>query len=503
VNTDALPMMSAHDWELLRQQMRSVTYSRGQTILEEGRHRQALMVVRQGAVRVEQTPHGRGITLAQLGPGEVFGEMGFVENAAVSASVIALDDATVDVIDGEALQSLMASEPGFAVRFYHSLAITLARRLRVTSRRLAEAGTGEAAQVNRFRKPRTGNISARQVPPDLIARLEQFERTMLSADQAIRAGNLPDDQAAGRIADACDQVVALLQQYTGSDPLVEIGYSDLLAFRDTEQLEAGVGDYVFRETFPTMMLSATMARCYAKPRGFPEDHETVAAIYRNEAEGDARLGPIIDRWFLDHPICRSRRASRDLMRTRLAQIVREQPSGAPVRIASLASGVAAELFDLCQSDIGATVLATCVDLDEDALLASARRAERNGLVERMTFLQASVLPLENSGVTMLPQTIIYALGLCEYLADEQMVALLDRVFDGLVADGVAIVTNLAEGNPDRGLMGHVLDWKTHHRTAETLRGCFMRSRFGTRLVETFHDETGVNLFAIVTKIDAA
>jgi CRP-like cAMP-binding protein len=496
-------MLSPHDWELLRQQMRSIGYSRGQTILEEGRHRRALMVVRQGAVRVEQTPQGRGITLAQLGPGEVFGEMGFVENAAVSASVIALEDAVVDVIEGDALQSLMASEPGFAVRFYHSLAITLARRLRVTSRHLAEAGTGEAAQVNRYRKPRTGNISARQVPPELIARLDQFERTMLATDQEIRAGSLPDDQAVGRISGSCDQMVALLQQYTGSDPLVEIGYSDLLAFRDTEQLEAGVGDYVFRETFPTMMLSATMARCYAKPRGFPEDHETVAAIYRNEPEGDARLGPIIDRWFLDHPICRSRRASRDLMRISLEQIVRGQPVGAPVRIASLAGGVAAELFDLCRSDVGASVLATCVDLDGDALAAGARRAERSGITERMTFLQANVLPLESDGITMLPQTIIYALGLCEYLDDEQMVGLLDRVFDGLIANGVVIVTNLAEGNPDRGLMDHVLDWKTHHRTSEALRDSFMRSRFGMRQVEIFPDETGATLFARAVKTDAA
>jgi extracellular factor (EF) 3-hydroxypalmitic acid methyl ester biosynthesis protein len=84
-----------------------------------------------------------------------------------------------------------------------------------------------------------------------------------------------------------------------------------------------------------------------------------------------------------------------------------------------------------------------------------------------------------------------------------VVALLDRVFDGLVANGVAIVTNLAEGNPDRGLMDHVLDWKTHHRTADALRGCIMRSRFGMRPVETFQDETGVNMFAIVTKTDAA
>jgi extracellular factor (EF) 3-hydroxypalmitic acid methyl ester biosynthesis protein len=502
VNSDALSMLSQRDWDLLREHMKPTAYPRGQTILEEGQHRQALMVVRQGAVRVEQAPRGRGITLAQLGPGEIFGEMGFVENAAVSASVIALDDAVIDIVEGDALQSLMASEPGFAVRFYRSLAIILARRLRVTSRRLAETGIGEAAQVNRHRQPRTGNISARQVPPELIARLDQFERSMLTTDQELRAGRLPEPAAVEQIAGACDQIVALLQQYTGSDPLVEIGYSDLLAFRDTDRLEAGVGDYVFRETFPTMMLSATMARCYAKPRGFPDDHETVATIYRNQPEGDARLGPIIDRWFLDRPLCRSRRASRDLMRARLEQIVRAQPAGSALRITGFASGVAAELFELCQSEVGGAVIATCVDLDENALVAAAGRAERSGLTERMTFLHANVLQLDNENVTQLPQTVIYALGLCEYLADEQVVALLDRMFDWLAPNGTAVVTNLADDNPDHGLMDHVLDWKTHHRTADALRHCVARSRFGTQPVEVFSDQTGVCLFALVSKVDA-
>jgi hypothetical protein len=294
-----------------------------------------------------------------------------------------------------------------------------------------------------------------------------------------------------------------LQQFTESVPLLDMGLDDLLAFRDTEQLETGVGDTIFRETFPTLMLSATIARCYAKPRGFPDDDETIATIYRNEPEGDGRLGPLIDRWFLDRPICRTRRASRDAMRASLEQIVRAQPAGAAVRIASLASGAAAELFELCASAAGSAVLATCIDIDNEALLAGARRAERNGLAGRMTFLHGNALPLDGENSASLPQTAIYALGLCEYLTDDHVVALLDRIFAGLVDEGTAIVSNLAAGNPDRGLMEHILDWKANHRTADAVRGLFARSPFGSRAVDISEDETGATLFARCVKTGSA
>ena len=499
MNTDTLPMLSPQDWALLGEQTKPTPYPRGEIILAEGGHRRALHIVNSGTVRVEQAQNGQGIALALLGPGEIFGEMGFVENAPASASVVAQDDAVIDVIEGEALQSLMASQPGFAVRFYHSLAIMLVRRLRATSRRLAQAGTGEVAQVNQFRVPRTGNITVRQVPPELSAGLDNFERVMLSAKQEFRAGTLAEAEAATRVSAACNEVVKLLGQFTNSDPLVEMGWSDLLSFRDPTQLEAGVGDYVFRETFPTMMLSATMARCYAKPRGFPDDHETITTIYASQPEGDDRLGPLIDRWFLDRPICRSRRASSDLMQRTLMQIVKNSPAGEPVQIASLASGAAAELLNLCEASEAAAVRATCVDIDSQALLALARRAERGALAERMTFVQGNAVPSGTDGVSLQPQHAIYALGLCEYLSDEQILALLNRSFESLIAGGAVVITNLASSNPDRELMEHVLDWKAIHRTADDIRGLFANTLFGKQPVDIFADDTGVTLFARCTK----
>ena len=52
-------------------------------ILAEGASYRALHIVNRGTVRVEQAQNGRGIGAhAAPRPGEIFGEMGFVENAA-------------------------------------------------------------------------------------------------------------------------------------------------------------------------------------------------------------------------------------------------------------------------------------------------------------------------------------------------------------------------------------------------------------------------------------
>jgi len=62
--------------------------------------------------------------------------MSFVENAGASASVVA-DWAVVCLrIDSAAIHTCIQFDPTFAGRFYHSLAATLSRRLRVNSTRL-------------------------------------------------------------------------------------------------------------------------------------------------------------------------------------------------------------------------------------------------------------------------------------------------------------------------------------------------------------------------------
>jgi CRP-like cAMP-binding protein len=500
MKAEPLQMLSTADWGLLRQHMKRVSYPRGAVLIEEGAFRRALLIVRSGSVRAERLLQGRTIVLADLGVGEVLGDIGFAENRAASASIIALEACEVDIIEGDAMQSLIAAEPGLAARFYHSLAISLARRVRAgDAARMAEASGAAAARRDGAPRGRTGNLSVRQIPPELGEALERFERAMLASKQALRAGASPASETA-RVATACDAVVALLRDYTRGDALVDIGYSDLLAFRDPGQIEAGVGDCIFRETFPAFMASATMSRCYEKPRGFADDFETVAAILANDAAGDDWLGPLIDRWFLDRPLCRSRRADAQHLVAVLEAMVAAAPgAGTELRVASFASGCAAELFAFFERHPTAHVVATCVDRDEEALIACARRAEGLRLHDRLSFLLGNVVPSEAAGLSLRPQHLVYALGLCEYLADDEVVAMLDLAHETLLPAGRLIVTNLAQGQADQALMGNLLHWPARHRSEEQLRSLFARSRFAGQPLALTLDDAQVTLTASCRK----
>ena len=70
------------------------------------------------------------LEIAQLGAGELFGDMGFIEGLPASASIIAQEPTTVEIIDPEHVRHLIKMDPGFYGRFYQSLAKILSRRLR-------------------------------------------------------------------------------------------------------------------------------------------------------------------------------------------------------------------------------------------------------------------------------------------------------------------------------------------------------------------------------------
>ncbi len=114
----------------------------GETIIEEGDDYLAVNMLLSGTVRVEtqkretDTHPGTRVQLARLGPGAVFGEMAYLERSFASADVVAHDDVELLCIDGSDLDALIEADPGFGSRFYQSLAVTLANRVRATSRRV-------------------------------------------------------------------------------------------------------------------------------------------------------------------------------------------------------------------------------------------------------------------------------------------------------------------------------------------------------------------------------
>jgi CRP-like cAMP-binding protein len=135
----SFPHLTRDDWHAIFDNGDFTGFDDGAIILREGIKNSALFYIDEGVVRVVRSEWGREIELARLGPGSVFGEMSMLDDAPVSAAVVA--DGPVDVIRIERadLEKVLADDDKLSQRFYRSLAETLAKRLRVTNRNVGRA----------------------------------------------------------------------------------------------------------------------------------------------------------------------------------------------------------------------------------------------------------------------------------------------------------------------------------------------------------------------------
>lgn len=108
-------------------------HAAGDVMVREGERARRLFILREGEARVERSHGGYALEVARLSPGDLFGEMGFVEDHGASASVVADGPCVVDVIGDDHVLKMTQTDPDFAGNFYRSIAELLSRRLRATS----------------------------------------------------------------------------------------------------------------------------------------------------------------------------------------------------------------------------------------------------------------------------------------------------------------------------------------------------------------------------------
>lgn len=119
----------------------------GGNLIEQGVPVDAVFILLEGRLAVWlKGKRGPERELARLNAGEIVGEMSFVDARPPSATVRALEDSTVFAIPKPALNTKLATDAGFAARFYRALAIYLSTTVRERHRALGGAGTGEALE---------------------------------------------------------------------------------------------------------------------------------------------------------------------------------------------------------------------------------------------------------------------------------------------------------------------------------------------------------------------
>jgi CRP-like cAMP-binding protein len=137
----------------------------GTTIIREGEPIEAVFLVADGLFGV-YTAASFPDRVATLGPGEIIGEVSFIDEDTPAASVVALDHALVLCIPRERLRRRMERDSAFAASVYRAIAGTISARFRRMS---LWQGLGRRASA--ARDP-LNDIIERLARTDFPARLE-------------------------------------------------------------------------------------------------------------------------------------------------------------------------------------------------------------------------------------------------------------------------------------------------------------------------------------------
>ena len=479
-----LKYLTTEDYNVLLEKAEVTAYKQNEVILQEGRLSQEIYLVRKGIVRIERAASGKDVAISFLEPGEVFGEMSFLEGVPTSAAVIAQGDVEICVLDEHKLYSLLTSVPGLSHRFYQSLAHNLSSRLRQTSSLVAHL-MRRVRIAPEYDVQRTGQPGQDRVPPELIGETELFKENLGSIKQSIRAKKISEAEAQEQINKICNMLVNSLREQIIQEP----------------EINDAIGTYLFRETFPFFMLSSFFDRAFRRPGSCASDCYVTNLLSQNEPEGDGHLGVYLDRWIRSLPTFVALKNRGGIITDTVKQLVEHWSTEDPMPITSLGSGSAPEILDLYFQASRPNAHVTCVDFNHQELSAAAAVAQKWGFRDRLTFIQDNLFLLAEgySQIDIPPQQMIYSISVANYLRDRELIRMLNWIYDRLLPNGTVILGNFHSANPDRVLLQHLLEWHSIYRSAEDLEKVFSHSKFRSLPLEIQSDEFGVELFVVCTK----
>jgi len=193
---------------------RPVSYLQGARLVRQGETSRGAFLIREGRVEAQVALPGGGMhTVAEIGAGEMFGEMALIERGVCSATVVARTGVEGWFIEREDFRAMVASRDAAALEMQRAITRVLAERLRALNARLREHPAAEDRPVRALgpvtegRKP---GFDWRAFLP-LLHFFEGFDAyqidEMVAASRALELARGAPLFVAGQPAQACYLVV--------------------------------------------------------------------------------------------------------------------------------------------------------------------------------------------------------------------------------------------------------------------------------------------------------
>jgi len=471
-------------------------FAEGESVLTPEAETYVFYYIRKGTVEVSYIgARQTKITVALIGPGEFFGEIGFFDNGSRVRTILASDDVELSIFDQEVMDTLREEEPEVFVDFL----LYLTKRICKKFRRIAGESAPLAAYADSLSSRRSCKYSeAKILPPALInselwhfihEQVEKASMELFDLSHAIQADStkgIDDPEKKERFFAVLTVLVDAMPQF--EEKISESGYEDVL------------WGYIFKELYPYFMRSYYVERCYHKPKGYAGDFLMIEHVYNGVPQGDGRIGELIDEFCINRPASNALCGRRALMTKQLQRLTaplaekRER-----IAIMNLACGPNRELFDfLSTCEYSELIEALCVDIDSEALQYTNKNVNTFSHLASIRLMSENVIKWSLGRVKhhIGLQDVIYSVGLCDYLDDRLFKALINQCYNHLKPGGTLILGNYAH-HKDAVFMDRILRWELIYRSKEQLEQLFADTAFSS--VEVLSEKEHVNLFALAVK----
>lgn len=173
------------------------TYQDGEVIFEEGSHGDWIYVIESGSVEILKKVGDKNVVIEKLGAGEVFGELGYIAKVPRIATVKAVGQTTVGILDRGFLDAELNKLSGDFQAILKTLSLRLEKTTRVASETILRRQEQRSDKVlelqfkskEEFLKAYSENISSSGIFMNTEEPLLQGEHFMLNLF-------LPDDPEA-------------------------------------------------------------------------------------------------------------------------------------------------------------------------------------------------------------------------------------------------------------------------------------------------------------------
>ena len=454
MSSEFLNRLNEADRELLERIGRTIRLEPRQHLLKRGEKGGDMFRVERGQLEIVDRRSRPEVILDVLGPGELVGELAFIDGTPRSADAFAGPGCVVTCWPVTDLEALIVENPSFASRFWRALAEEVAARLRAVTSSAVTGGL-RGAQSSSANLDDSSASKARELAASYLQGLSRIDR---------RLRRNPKDRA------ALDEVPRLLSsQMEELERLAAQAPRNPAVRRTIRRLG--------QQVHPYLLQSVTAELCISRPEEHAGGPSVCRHVLEGAPQGDGPLGMALDAWLLELPRAQGLRRRHEAALNTLERfisthlgplrlmLVNTAPGSLLPRVHRLVSGRQGELCVVEASRQALTKL--------DATLPPARQGIRMRFIQERLGESAEDSSLRN----LRDQDIIVLESLVEYLPARVATQCLHHMGSLLAPKGRLIVTSLAP-SPDAAIWDHLLDWPIIGRRERTFAALLHAAGYG-------------------------